>query len=308
MLANRVLAKLAAEHDVALIDIWPETSVDGYLRPEFDLDGMHLSREAALISLKKITDRMFDARWGLSNLGRYLWLERERSPKRRAAQPDERWTQHGFAIRALNADSAAALRMREQAPDLRSQAPCDRLDWVAAPLPQIAGMRVASPDEEQTALAKQLLEEASTNRLLQVGSNTELTVTACKGFVLPPDTSTRITPLVKERFPVRKALLSLGGEGTITLNDQSGQCIHELSPEPGVLLVYDPQRLQCQLTTQAQALELLDLALVPRHLEQPFRVVASGLNDWPVDPFQFSTQGMSAVPPIDGDYMLVRAT
>jgi len=40
--------------DIPLIDTWPELAQDGYLLPQYDIDGMHLSREAALVSLQKI--------------------------------------------------------------------------------------------------------------------------------------------------------------------------------------------------------------------------------------------------------------
>jgi len=42
--------------DIPLIDTWPELAQDGYLLPQYDIDGMHLSREAALVSLQKIID------------------------------------------------------------------------------------------------------------------------------------------------------------------------------------------------------------------------------------------------------------
>lgn len=71
VLANRVLAAFCAETGIPFIDTWAELTESGYLRPEFELDGFHLNRQAALVSLDRIAANLFDQTAGTWNASRY---------------------------------------------------------------------------------------------------------------------------------------------------------------------------------------------------------------------------------------------
>src|SRR5471032_2321170 len=73
VMANRILARLCADADIPFIDTWPELSRDGYLLPEYDIDGMHLSQQAALVSLQKIIGCLSASTWNKHNLSRYRY-------------------------------------------------------------------------------------------------------------------------------------------------------------------------------------------------------------------------------------------
>ncbi len=58
VLANRTLSGIAEALGVPFIETWPQVTEDGYLKPEFCLDGIHLNRAAALLSLRHIVERL----------------------------------------------------------------------------------------------------------------------------------------------------------------------------------------------------------------------------------------------------------
>lgn len=52
--ANRVLEAFAVSNGIPFVSTWDAIAPDGYLLPEFDLDGVHVTRPAAAISLARI--------------------------------------------------------------------------------------------------------------------------------------------------------------------------------------------------------------------------------------------------------------
>ncbi len=57
-----------------MIDVWPEVTRDGHLRPEYELDGVHLSREANLISLRALIEHALNNTPPIRNVERYRLL------------------------------------------------------------------------------------------------------------------------------------------------------------------------------------------------------------------------------------------
>jgi len=309
VLANRVLKRLADEQGIDVIDIWPEASVNGYLRPELDLDGLHLNREAAVMSLQKITDRLFDSTWGQGNLARYNWLAAERASRRDGTDAlKPLWDSNGYAAAQLECPELPALSMECQATSMQAEPSAAQLDWVRAPQPAGDDWRQVDLSDTQLVGALKLLEQDDASQILHAGSKVDLTATGCKLLLLSPTCSLGALAWLQEPLPVRKALLCIGGAGEWVLEDRENRAVHRMAAVPGTLVVHDPHRLRCKLTAGQQALGVLDLSLIPRHLGHPFRLIASGFNEWPIDPFQYSVQGMRSMPPVQGDYMLVRAT
>jgi hypothetical protein len=76
---------------------------------------------------------------------------------------------------------------------------------------------------------------------------------------------------------------------------------------PGLLLAFDPRRVQYRVQAQTGPVDLLEIALCPCLDGQPFRVVWAGWNDWPADPFHFSVEGMLAEPPFKHSTFSARA-
>ena len=57
-----------------MLDVWPEVTRDGYLRPEYELDGVHLAREANLISLRAMVEHALNNTPPIRNVERYRLL------------------------------------------------------------------------------------------------------------------------------------------------------------------------------------------------------------------------------------------
>lgn len=54
VLANRLLDDYCTKAGIGFIDTWPELTENLYLKPEFELDGVHLNRKAVPITLDKV--------------------------------------------------------------------------------------------------------------------------------------------------------------------------------------------------------------------------------------------------------------
>ncbi|HEX4609505.1 MAG TPA: hypothetical protein VH092_15005, partial [Urbifossiella sp.] len=69
---NDYLAAECGKSGIPFIDVWPETTTpEGYLRPEYELDGVHLPREAARITLHKVLEHALGRTYLAANYPRY---------------------------------------------------------------------------------------------------------------------------------------------------------------------------------------------------------------------------------------------
>ena len=73
-LYNHILTRKCREYGIPLIDVWPEATRDGYLRPEYELDGVHLAREANLLSLRAMIEHALNNTPPIRNVERYRLL------------------------------------------------------------------------------------------------------------------------------------------------------------------------------------------------------------------------------------------
>jgi hypothetical protein len=54
--ANSILAEFAAKQGVGFVSAWDVLAPEGFLLPQYDLDGVHVTREAAAISFRRIIE------------------------------------------------------------------------------------------------------------------------------------------------------------------------------------------------------------------------------------------------------------
>jgi hypothetical protein len=54
--ANIILAEFAAKQGLGFVSTWDVLAPEGYLSPQYDLDGVHVTREAAAISFRRIIE------------------------------------------------------------------------------------------------------------------------------------------------------------------------------------------------------------------------------------------------------------
>ncbi|MYM67029.1 hypothetical protein GTP45_09335 [Pseudoduganella sp. FT55W] len=322
VMANQVLARECAANGIPFIDIWPETSKDGYLLPEFDLDGMHLTAAAAHISLDKIVTSLHENTWDAQNNTRYLHAANQAKRPAQADNDVPPQTANGAeadrAIAAAVAHPASGICIGQlTAPVQALQAPREhyrataqlspRMDWSATPQGSRGALHSAQPSAEQLELAAQLLSQGIGQAVLHGAVDYAMTVSSFRPSFIAAGNGPLLLARATQADGVRKAVLRLGGEGTIGFASADGNVLHVMSAAPGALAVYDPAVAVCLLDPRAGDISLVEIALTPRGAGQPFRVVWSDLNEWPLDPFQYSVTGMIAHPPFDGEQVTIRA-
>src|SRR5476649_2001927 len=296
-----------AADDIPFIDTWPELSRDGYLLPEYDIDGMHLSRQAALVSLQKIIASLTESTWNTHNLSRYRYAV-ERAPRPATTPPpaDTAPPTPGLSVGVLDAATVLSLGAARGDYTATPRQRLARMDSVAAPAGVRAAILTAEPSAAQLAQAARLLEQASVQAILHADSGYAMTVSSFRPSLLERGAEVTL-PQVCHADIVRKAIVRLRGTGRVLFSFTNGAPPQELSSVAGVLAVYDPGQVICTLDATDDDIEFIEMALIPRYQDQPLRVVWSGLNEWPLDPYHYDVTGMAASPAFDGDSMSLRA-
>jgi hypothetical protein len=300
--ANQFLAQALAPLDIPLIDTTEQISLDGYLNPAFDLDGLHLTREGGLYSLEAIVASLYDRTAVTANPGRYEYLLLQAPAYEAArAEDDLAWAERGYATCDLGREIAAAaddLSFTSDPPNLAA-----RLDWAGYPRNGRRGVAVAEPSNAVLEKAARLLVAGSGRACLQAGQAKELTVGSFRPIELwaggSADAGGLPTP-----FGCRRALLCLDDAGAVCLRALGGELVTELPRRAGLLITYDPTLLSCVATALGGPARFVEMTLAPRLRNHPFRVVAAGLNDWPADPFCYSVAGIRAFTPFTTDKVL----
>jgi hypothetical protein len=313
VMANQVLARECAANGIPFIDIWAETSKDGYLLPEFDLDGMHLTAAAAQISLDKIVASLHENTWNAQNTARYQHAANQaKRPATEGAQAQAdadatavAYPAAGICIGQLTEPVHGLQAPREHYRAAAQLSP--RMDWSATPQGSRGALHSAQPSAEQLALAAELLSQGVGQAVLHGAVDYAMTVSSFRPSFIAAGNGPLLLARATQADGVRKAVLRLGGEGTIGFASADGNVLHIMSAAPGALAVYDPAVAVCLLDPRLGDISLVEIALTPLGTGQPFRVTWSDLNEWPLDPFQYSVAGMIAHAPFDGEQVTIRA-
>jgi hypothetical protein len=70
-LFNDYLSAQCRKRGIPFLDVWPETTRNGYLLPKYELDGVHLCKEATRISLRLLAKHCLNETWFAVNYPRY---------------------------------------------------------------------------------------------------------------------------------------------------------------------------------------------------------------------------------------------
>ena len=305
--ANRLIGEFCAKYEIPFIDTWPELTEGGYLRREFELDGVHVNREAALISLDKISTHLFDQTSKVWNPARYKQslLRADAYTDADDAARSGQWSDVGISVGRVSGEAVESLSRRLSF-SLGQENTHARPDWVGWPRAGRPGIALAEPDESALADAAVILGQGDGRAILHAGAEHEMTVTSFRPVRFPPAVSTfhvLPTPLGS-----RRALLFLATNDRVSFESLDGIGISCPALERGSLVVYDSHRVRFRVGPGQDNLDLVEISLIPRLSGHPFRAVWAGLCDWPADPFQFSVSGMKAFPSFSGSLFRVRAS
>jgi hypothetical protein len=305
--ANRLIQAFCDRAAIPFIDTWPELTIDGYLRPEFELDGVHVNRASAMVSLAKIASNLCDRTTRIWNIPRYESAVSQADRRRPPAPPsrlDAQWRDAGLVHASLDASF-----IEKAATGLSSawshENPHARPDWIGWPSDGCPGMASAEPDSSWLADGALCLDTGEARDLLHAGSAHELTIASFRPVRYAAGAE-GIQPLPSPPG-TRRALILPSPTDRVAFESVEGGMLLSGEIAAGSCIVYDPQRVAFQLRSGKEDVELIELALLPRLAGQPFRVARAGLCDWPADPYAFNVSGMKAFPPFDGPAFRARA-
>ncbi|MFZ5706078.1 MAG: hypothetical protein ACOY5R_12560 [Pseudomonadota bacterium] len=307
IVANRLLEEFCLHAGIAFIDTWPELTEGGYLKPEFDLDGCHVNRAAAQISLEKISDVLIDRTARNANPSRYSQAHLQADRRPAAETPDahaEQWQHVGAVIDRLDGGALGAIREQLMF-DLPPANPHARPDWVGQPRAGKAGILLAEPSEQLLGDAAGLLSRDGVGAILHAGADRELTISSFRPIRYLPHAEDMAT--LPSPVQTRRAVIFLTKSDRVSVETLDGTVVATTAFEAGSILVYDPQRVQLRLEPGLDIVDLVEIALMPRHPEHPFRVIWAGLCDWPADPFNYSVSDMPAFPPFRSEIVRERS-
>jgi hypothetical protein len=304
MLANRLLADAARDLGVGYLDVWPELGADGRMAERYDLDGVHVTREGAVIALEKIIGLLLSENQGFFNEDRYRLIATP-GPKSSAETDGHVARYRETGALELRIDPKQVLRMGES-PRFEPQTGNRhaRMCWSGSFAPAPDAPALASPRPGDLDLLHNVI--ADVLPLIETCLDYQATVYACHPLSVTA-VNGRVA-LVPAIAPPRSAiaLLFLDGDSKPCLAF-GGAVPRSIAPQPGLLVLADPARTTVSLEATTTALRVIRLCLGPRHPNEPFRVVWSGLNEWPKDPFQYSVRGCLASPAYAAEDISYRA-
>jgi len=298
VVANQVLEAGCAAIGAPFVNTWPQIAADGYLNPEFDLDGLHLNPRGARFSLEAFGEILADRTARTANEGRYAQLI-GRAPLFAGGQDLglETWSRDGWSLGDLSARAVEGF--------------CDDLtfvddpihpnphpEWVGYPRAGRAGVAMADPSPALLEAAARLFCVGMARSRLQVGEQKELTIGCFRPIRLAPGAATDAAA-IQTPHRCRRAILCLEGAGAVMIEPVGGELSTRHEARPGMLLVYDPARVRCRTVAGAEPARFVEIGLMPRYAAHPFRVIYAGLKDWPADPFSYPLEGVSAFPPFE---------
>jgi|GEM_PF-2521528 len=297
VVANHVLAEGCTAAGVPFIDTSAQVSLDGYLNPAFDLDGLHLNRSAAEISLDAIAGVLYDQTATTWNSSRYVQLRTRSLPFAGPTDVDPSWQTHGWTVGDLG---GAGIALGDGLDFVDNPIhPDANPDWVCYPRAGRRDIAMAEPSAAQLEAAARLFCVGPPRARLQAGECVELTIVSYRPIRLNPGASADAGALPTP-YGCRRAILCLDGAGSVVREALTGEVLEDQPARPGLFVVYDPNRVRCRAVAKGEAERFVEICLAPRFVGHPFRVVSAGLKDWPADPFCYRLDGVRAFPPIEG--------
>jgi hypothetical protein len=309
MLFNRVLKDTCAQYNIRFLDIWDDVTVDNLLDEQFAIDGVHLNSKAAYITLQKLMESLVHEDRA-SVAARYEYLSEQAKSWFIAENPacadrvSRRYQRDGLVTGALDPAAVAAIRAELDFSETTENRHI-RLDWNGA---SVGGWQGNVALGTVTPLGAELLYRAvyaePVASLLRSCMQSDYVVVSVKALKFSADSSPDrdleaphldATPAGAIRAVVYLNDVS-SANGPLTCTTAQGT-IRGVTGPPGTLIVFDGQRVRHQwIRPRAGEREALDMVLIPRDHRLSRGVIWPGMNNWPVDPYKFSTRDFACYP------------
>jgi hypothetical protein len=178
-------------------------------------------------------------------------------------------------------------------------------DWFGNPIKPISEqMRYAAPPQDLLDEIRELLDTEAFTDFFRAALGCPIDVLSCRPLLSLPHAGEGTGPQSFHRDGCPAGLIrgivylaDVGSEGgPFEYRDDAG-ATHAVTAPAGTLLVFDANRLLHRGSPPRSAIrKVIDMVIAPRLPNQPLRVIAPGMNNWPNDPFRYSLAGMKVSP------------
>lgn len=315
-LANQVLARLCADAGVPFVEASELVSADGMLRPEYRLDGFHMTTAGGMRLVAAAVEHAvhhsaahYNAKLYARAAARAVPVDTETLPG--FAEAKVEFARNGVISRTIDLTGIdAALAGREFKEDVGNRHL--RLTWCGNRRePFNPMMRSLTPDAALLAAVYEAVYSDAARPLFQacVGSDVHFLNTR---FFL--SLSHGDTPVGPQTFHfdgcppgVIRALIYLvdvdSENGPFEYTDSDGASRLATGPK-GTLLLFDANRLLHRGSPpRGRSRTVIDFCVAARPVGLPRRVMWAGMNNWPMDPYQMQVEGMIAHPPFTSNWV-----
>ncbi len=300
IVGNRLLAKNCRRLGFGFVDVWSELSSDGFLDPRFDLDGMHCNHRATTASLAAAAVQLARLAAHAVNPAQYELLHELAVPRSAArSELDEAFVDAGHVAVTLRAMPTPWHR-DTGLPHTGGHFAHPEWSGLAADVVPAAQFVLPGPDHLRAL--HDLLFAAEVREALELGSDFAVGICTVRSLRPLGPAAVGATRSLAAPAGARRALLVQHGALTVTCtprDDLGTAGSRHLGA--GALLVFDPCRVQLSCTELDAGTEVLEIGLLPRLPDEVHRVLSTGWNDWPCDPFRIPLLGQPSYPPVDDD-------
>lgn len=320
VLFNEVLREACAQVGVKVVSIWSEIVDErGYLRHEFELDGVHLNREACLAALRQIIAGTISESLHCVNARRYelaytlRQIEPAGSASAKIAELVREFHETGICRTEIPTSVADILAEKlDYTLDMGNHHA--RVDWFGNTVaPVSTQIKAAAPSQDFLDLLHETLYGQELSSLVQGCMGGDVWYANCRPFLSLPHQNEGEGPQAfhHDGCPphVLRAIIYLVDvdeeNGPFEYLAADGSARRILGPR-GTTFIFDANRLRHRATPpRIRERRSVDFVILPRMKSQERRLLWAGLNNWPGDPFNFSVNGMRASPPCSSDIMEV---
>ncbi len=300
MLFNRLIGNVCAGQKIDFLDVWKDVTIDNLIDRRYQLDGVHLNRDAARFSVQRVVESLVD-RPRIASKRRY---EKAYALARTGAEvPDE-------ALRALfRAEGIVRHRIDRAAVDrilagLRFDLDVGnrhrRLDWSGNPIQAFSPhLRTATPTPEVLREIHGIVHGEEVSRIVRSCLGCPFTLLNSRPVMSTPHADAGAGPqgLHRDGCPpgVIRALLYL-----TDVDDESGpfeyiegDALKAVTGPAGTFFVFEANQLVHRARPPAaRERKVIDFVIAPLVPGNVPEVLFAGMNNWPVDPFEFSRGGL----------------
>jgi hypothetical protein len=312
MVFNKVLDEICLAEGATLVKYWSDVlDKDGWLKKEFELDGVHLNRDANIKIMKKIIY------WAV-NQGRQYGVNSKRHELayKLSEHVDEInlsdnnkslsrvYHEEGLCRTIISNDIIESIN-KELNYDLDVGNRHARIDWSGNPVtPFSEHMKAAVPNHNILEILYHTLYETDIYFLIQACMGKDVHFVNCRPFMSINHEQEGEGPqsFHYDGCPphVIRAILYLVDvdetNGPFEYVNKEG-VIEKLTGPKGTFFIFDANRLLHRANPPREKFrQSIDFVILPRMKSQKRSVLWAGINNWPNDPFNFTVNGMLSYP------------